>query len=175
MRAANLARQILAKFDLTPEEHREYQTVKLIEQCAYDAMQITSFDRTLIAPISDKDFTERRRLYRLLTKRAFQVWHAPHVVKIIVTLAFSILFASMATSPVAAWIIQTGCSMIIRALSSSMPGISWVSPVLTKLVSMAVKIALPSGLETEVAMLLGLFWSYYMGWLGGTKERSLED
>jgi hypothetical protein len=40
---------------------------------------------------------------------------------------------------------------------------------------MAVKIALPSGLETEVAMLLGLFWSYYMGWLGGTKERSLED
>jgi hypothetical protein len=175
MRAANLARQILAKFDLTPEEHREYQTVKLIEQCAHDAMQITSFDRSLIAPISDKDFTERRRLYRLLTKRAFQVWHAPHVVKIIVTLAFSILCASMATSPVAAWIIQTGCSMIIRAVSSSIPGTSWVSPVLTKLVSMAVKIALPSGLETEVALLLGLCWSYYMGWLGGTKERSLED
>jgi hypothetical protein len=175
MRAANLARQILAKFDLTPYEHKEYNTVKLIEQCASDAMQITSFDRALIQPITDKDFSERRRLYRLLTKRAFQVWHAPHVGKIIVTLAFSILFASMATSPAATWIIQTGCSWIIRAVSSSIPGTSWVSPIVTKLLTMAVKIALPSGLETEMAMLLALSWSFYMGWFGGNKERSLED
>jgi hypothetical protein len=138
-------------------------------------MQITSFDRALIQPITDKDFSERRRLYRLLTKRAFQVWHAPHVGKIIVTLAFSILFASMATSPAATWIIQTGCSWIIRAVSSSIPGTSWVSPIVTKLLTMAVKIALPSGLETEMAMLLALSWSFYMGWFGGNKERSLED
>jgi hypothetical protein len=175
MRAANLARQILAKFDLTPYEHREFKTTQLIEQCAHDAMQMTSFDRNLISPITEKDFSERRRLYRLLTKRAFQVWHAPHVAKIVATLVFSILCASMATSPAATWIIQTGCTWIIRAVSSSIPGTNWVSPVLTKLVTMAVKITLPSGLETEMAMLLALCWSFYMGWFGGRKERSLEE
>jgi hypothetical protein len=40
---------------------------------------------------------------------------------------------------------------------------------------MAVKITLPSGLETEMAMLLALCWSFYMGWFGGRKERSLEE
>jgi rRNA-processing protein FCF1 len=175
MRAANLARQTIATYELTPEEHQSFNTVKLIEMCASDALVVTSNDRHLIAPILDKDFQEKKRLYRFYTKRCFTVLAAPNVWAIIVTLAFSMLFASMATSPIAVWIFQRAWMLIARGLMSSIPGASWVTPYLSGVVSFLVRAMLPKGMVVETAIVIGLVLCWRKGWFGTRQERSLDE
>jgi hypothetical protein len=174
LRAANLARQVLARYELTAEEHVAFKTTQLIEQCSLDAMRVTANDRALIKPITDQDFRIRKRLYRFLTKRAFAVDTAPAVFKILASLAFSILLASMATSPVASWIFRTVCTWIIRSVVPYFPGTNWVAVFCTKLVSWTLSYTLPRGIAVEVSMAMTLLACWKMGWFGERRERTLD-